>query len=162
MNRKIINATVVSNSYVKFKSKLEKVVYNCLLENGFNVEYEPKQHILIPSFTSDIPFFDKESDSMYKKRRDKGDRRPRMLVKKSGNFQKIGYTPDFYFNYKGINIYIEAKGFENDVFYIKKKLFLKYLSENKENAMYFEIYSKAQVVQAIKIIKEYAEKLTAD
>ena len=48
---------------------------------------------------------------------------------------------------------------ENDVFYIKKKLFIKLLSEefikSGKKAMYFEVHSIAQLKQAIKIWKEY-------
>lgn len=69
--------------------------------------------------------------------------------------QGIRYTPDFHFKYNDIDVYIEAKGFENDVFYIKKKLFLRYLDNTESKSMYFEIYTKKQLLQAIEIIKSY-------
>ena len=56
-------------------------------------------------------------------------------------------------------IYIEDKGIENDVFYIKKKLFIKYLDDcyinNGQKSIYFEVYTKKQLLQAIDIIKDY-------
>ena len=54
------------------------------------------------------------------------------------------------------------KGKENDCFYLKKKLFRKYLDDiltaTGQKSIYFEVYSKKQLLQAIEIFKEYAEK----
>ena len=154
-NKKIRNATVTKKGNITFKSQLEKTVYNCLIENGFEPEYEPTRFTLIDGFVARTPFYDKETDSQFKKRRESGDKSPRKLVKKSGLTQGIRYTPDFHFKYNGIDIYIEAKGKENDVFYIKKKLFLRYLDSLETESMYFEVYTKKQVLQAIEIIKSY-------
>lgn len=155
MNKKVRNATVTREGNIKFKSILEKSVYNTLLNNGFEPEYEPITFTLIDGFTCKTPFYDKETDRQFNKRREKGDRSFRKLVKKREVIQGIRYTPDFHIRYKDLDIYIEAKGFENDVFYIKKKLFLRYLDMKGVNAVYFEIYSKAQLLQAIEIIKSY-------
>lgn len=155
MNKKIRNATVTKKGSITFKSQLEKTIYNCLLEQGFEPEYEPTTFTLIDGFTARTPFYDKETDSQVKKRRDSGDNSPRKLVRKSGVMQGIRYTPDFHFKYNDIDVYIEAKGFENDVFYIKKKLFLRYLDNTESKSMYFEIYTKKQLLQAIEIIKSY-------
>ena len=67
----------------------------------------------------------------------------------------ITYTPDFCFDYNNLFVIIEAKGIENDVFPIKKKMFRKYLETCKKPVVYFEIYSKKQLLQAIEIIKGY-------
>ena len=60
-----------------------------------------------------------------------------------------------------IDIYIEAKGIENDVFYIKKKMFIKYLDDKfiktGQKSMYFEVFNKRQLLQAVDIIKEYGK-----
>ena len=155
MNKKIRNATVTKKGSIIFKSMLEKTIYNCLLEHGFEPEYEPTTFTLINGFTARTPFYDKETDNQFKKRRESGDRTPRRLVRKSGVMQGIRYTPDFHSKYNGIDIYIEAKGIENDVFYIKKKLFLRYLDMQESNSLYFEVYTKKQLLQAIEIIKSY-------
>lgn len=154
-NKKIRNATVCKNGSITFKSQLEKTVYNCLIEQGFNPQYEPKTFTLIDGFVANTPFYDKETDRAFKKRKDSGDKTPRKLVKKSSSIQGIRYTPDFYFKYGDLNVYIEAKGIENDVFYIKKKLFIRYLDMQQEESIYFEIYTKKQLLQAIDIIKDY-------
>lgn len=154
-NKKIRNATITKKGSITFKSQLEKTIYNCLLEHGFEPKYEPTTFTLIEGFTARTPFYDKETDTQFNKRRESGDRTPRKLVKKSGVMQGIRYTPDFHFKYNGIDVYIEAKGFENDVFYIKKKLFLRYLDMQESNSLYFEVYTKKQLLQAIEIIKSY-------
>ena len=90
----------------------------------------------------------------------------KILVLKSAKVTGIRYTPDFYFRYGELDVYIEAKGIENDVFYIKKKLFIKYLDDwfikTKQHSIYFEIYTKKQLLQAIEIIKEYEPTLSKD
>ena len=113
------------------------------------------------------PFYDKETDTQQAKRIEGGDTvKNRVLVLKTGKIVGIRYTPDFYFRYGKLDVYIEAKGIENDVFYIKKKLFRKYLDDwfikTKRPSIYFEIYTKKQLLQAIEIIKEYEPTLSKD
>lgn len=163
-NKKIRNATECKENTLIFKSQLEKTVYNTLQQLGFEVQYEPKTFVLWDSFIPITPFYDKESKAQQKKRVNQGDsNKSAILIKKQGKVIGIRYTPDFYFKYKNLNVYIEAKGVENDVFYIKKKLFRKYLDDlyikDKHNSIFFEVYTKKQLLQAINIIKEYAESL---
>ena len=159
-NKKIKNASKSISNNITFKSKLEKTVYDCLLELGFNPEYEPKTFTLWPGFTPVTPFYDKETDTQ-KKKRDPKNKTPRLLTLKEANVIGIRYTPDFYFRYKDLDVYIEAKGIENDVYYIKKKLFRKYLDTiletRNQKSIYFEIYTKKQLLQAVDIIKEYGD-----
>lgn len=154
-NKKIRNATITKRGSITFKSQLEKTIYNCLLEHGFEPEYEPTTFTLIDGFTAKTPFYDKETDTQLRKRKESGDNSARKLVRKNGVMQGIRYTPDFHLKYNDVDVYIEAKGFENDVFYIKKKLFLRYLDNRGTNSLYFEVYTKRQLLQAIKIIKSY-------
>lgn len=105
------------------------------------------------------PYYDMETDRQRAKRLEEGINNcpSRILIQKTGKIVGIRYTPDFYFKYNNLNVYIEAKGIENDVFYIKKKMFLHYLdqlyTEKGEKSMYFEVYTKKQLLQAIEIIK---------
>ena len=41
-NKKIRNATECKSGSLTFKSQLEKMVYNTLVEQGFNPQYEPR------------------------------------------------------------------------------------------------------------------------
>lgn len=167
-NKKIRNATQNTSKGITFKSMLEKSIYNTLLQQGFKPLYEFKTFTLWDGFTPLVPYFDKETDNQRQKRLEEGvDTCPsKMLVRKENKIIGIRYTPDFYFNYNGLNVYIEAKGVENDVFYIKKKMFLKYLSDrlvsNGEMSVYFEIYTKKQLIQAIDLIKHFEQWILKD
>lgn len=157
-NKKIRNATSTTSKGITFKSRLEKVIYLTLLEEGITPEYEPKTFILWDGFTPKTLFFDKETDAQHLER-DPELKTPKILVPKMSKVIGIRYTPDFYFKYGDLDIWIEAKGVENDVFYIKKKLFRKFLDrrfedEHKES-IFFEVYTKKQLLQAIQIVKDY-------
>lgn len=163
-NKKIRNATVCQTNNLTFKSQLEKSVYNTLQQLGFNPQYEPETHTLWDGFNPVTPFYDKESNTQQKKRLEGGDKnKSKILVHKKEKIVGIRYTPDFYFKYNDLDVYIETKGIENDVFYIKKKMF-RYLLDQKLNytgqhSIFFEIYTKKQLLQAIQIIKDYEESL---
>ncbi len=147
MNKKVKNAVNKEYNGLKFKSLLEVTTYKELLQEGFNVLYEPETFILWKGFKPTIPFYDKDKQTKMLKRNDK-------------KIIDIKYTPDFMFVYKGLTIFMETKGIENDVFYIKKKLFREYLEKERQHnpgfrPLYFEIYNKRQLIQAINIIKSY-------
>lgn len=158
-NKKIRGATKTSSLGITFKSQLEKSLYKTLLELGFNPKYEPRTFVVWGGFTAITPFYDRETDTQRDKRDPKSSK---ILVEKSHIVQPIRYTPDIYFEYKGIDVWIEAKGIENDVFYIKKKLFRKYLDEvlsaTGKKSLYFEVYTKKQLLQAIDIVKSYGQE----
>ena len=160
MNKKIRNATRSKVKGITFKSQLEKSIYNTLLQQGFVPEYEPVTFTLWEGFSPVTPYYDKESDRQREKRLEEGKETcpSKMLVRKTGKIIGIRYTPDFHFKYNNLDVWIEAKGIENDVFYIKKKMFLKYLDDRfyrtGERAVYFEVYTKKQLLQALQIIRE--------
>lgn len=163
-NKKIRNATVCQTGNLTFKSQLEKSVYNTLQQLGFNPQYEPETHTLWDGFDPVTPFYDKESDTQQKKRLEDGDKnKSKILVHKKGKITGIRYTPDFYFKYGKLDVYIETKGFENDVFYIKKKMFRYFLdkryNDTGQHSIFFEIYTKKQLLQAIEITKNYEEPI---
>lgn len=162
MNKKIRNATQSSSKGIVFKSQLEERIYNTLLQQGFTPQYEPITFTLWGGFSPLTPYYDRETDKQKIRRISEGVNTcpSKILVQKAGKVVGIRYTPDFYFNYNGLDVYIEAKGIENDVFYIKKKMFIKYLDDVLVNtgrrSIYFEVYTKGQLLQAIEIIKDYA------
>ena len=162
-NKKIRNDTQSSSNGITFKSQLEKNIYNTLLQQGFEPQYEFITFILWGGFKPITPYYDKETNKQRIKRLSDGTNTcpSKMLIQKTGKIIGIRYTPDFYFKYNDLNVYIEAKGIENDVFYIKKKMFIKYLDnlyiEKGEKSIYFEVYTKKQLLQAIEIIKSYGQ-----
>ncbi len=163
-NKKIRNATACKTGNITFKSQLEKSVYDTLQQSGFDPKYEPETHVLWDGFVPITPFYDKESDTQHNRRLEDGDtNKSKMLVLKTGKITGIRYTPDFYFRYGKLDVYIETKGFENDVFYIKKKMFRHFLDQRfistGQHSIFFEIYTKKQLLQAIEIIKDYEKSL---
>lgn len=163
-NKKIRNATEARMRGITFKSGLEKTMYRALLERNITPEYEKHTFLLWDGFRPITPFYDQETDKQQKKRNlEEGNIRedPKILVPKTMKVDGIHYTPDLHFVKNGIDIWIEVKGKENDVFYIKKKMFRKYLDDQflKEGkrAMFFEVYNKRQLLQALQIIDEYVE-----
>lgn len=166
-NKKIRNVRKCETDNIKFKSQLERTIYNTLKEKGLNPQYEPTTFTLWDEFRPITPFYDKETDSQHKKRLNAGEGpKTRLLMKKDSKITGIRYTPDFYFPYGDIEVFIEAKGMENDVFYIKKKMFRKYLDrqleESGKHSIFFEIYTKTQLLQALEIIKEYEQSIKED
>lgn len=141
-NKKIKNATQNIYDGIQFKSRLETIIYKTLKEKGFNPKYEPCKFIIWEGYKPKVPFFDKNSKTG-------------LLKNNNKKIIDITYTPDFCFDYNDLFIIIEAKGLENDVFPLKKKLFRKYLESWDKPVVYFELYSKKQLLQAIDIIKSY-------
>lgn len=142
-NKKVKNATPLEYDNIKFKSKLEVTVYKTFKEQNFKILYEPATFTLWRGFKARQPFYapGKSKD----------------LVADNTKIIDIKYTPDFVVYYNKVHIIIEAKGKENDTYYLKNKLFRGYLEEYRKNkgkyVMYFEVRSKKQILQAIEIIK---------
>ena len=163
VNKKIRNATQSISGGITFKSKLEKSIYDTLLEQGFNPKYEPITFVIWEGFRPTIPYYDRETNYQRDVRlAASGGSSAKILVRKKARILNVQYTPDFYFKYNDLNVYIEAKGIENDVFYLKKKMFIKYLDdlylEKGEKSIYFEVYTRKQLLQAIEIIKNYEQE----
>lgn len=141
-NKKIKNATPKEFAGIKFKSIEEVRTYKTLLSAGFNPEYEKRKFILWEGFKPTVPFYTKVRESS-------------SLSLNSTKLINITYTPDFTFEYNGVLIIIEVKGFENDVFPVKKKLFRGVLEKYPGKVLFFEVYTKRQTLEAIEIIKNY-------
>ena len=141
INKKIKGATAKSFNGIDFKSQLEVIIYKTLLQEGFKVEYENMKFVIWEGFRPTIPFYDM-------------DKKTRLLKSNMSKLIDITYTPDFTFIYKKHLIIIEAKGYENDTFPIKKKMFRKIIESYNMPIIYFQIYTKKQLMQAIDVIKK--------
>lgn len=137
-NKKIKNATKTSYSGIDFKSRLEVIIYKVLVEEGFSPQYEGRTFEFVPRIRPTIPFFNRIGKIFGL------DMKP---------LHPITYTPDFTFNFNGMLIIVEAKGFENDVYSIKRNLFRRYLEDCHAPAMFFEIRTKKELLEAIKLIR---------
>ena len=140
-NKKIRNASPLEYEGIQFKSKLEKMAYQTLKNHNLPAEYEPRKFIIWEGFKPTVPFYNKDIHT-------------RMLKLEDKKIINISYTPDFLIEYNGYLVVIEAKGMENNCFYLKKKMFRKWLEKHEPKSIYFEIYTKKQLLQAIDIIKD--------
>jgi hypothetical protein len=137
-NKKIKNATKTTELGIAFRSEIEARIYKALVAEGFNPLYEKVTFTLSEKIRPTVPFFN----------RIKG-----LLGLDMKPVQAITYTPDFTFEYNGILIVIEVKGFENDVFPIKRNLFRKHLETLNQPSMFFEVRTKKELLEALRIIR---------
>ena len=145
-NKKVKNATPMSYDGVDFKSRLEMTAYKMFKDAGFNIQYEPCKYVLWKGFKPTVPFYNRKRAS--KKSNTTG------LKLDNKKLMDTTYTPDFQLRYKGYLIVIETKGMETPEFQIKKKLFRQYLENNVPNSIFFELFSKVHIQQALEIIKD--------
>lgn len=142
-NKKIKNATKVQYNNILFNSKVELMVYKTLVEKGFSPEYEPHKFTIFEGYKPTVPFYTISKSS-------------KNLVLNTAKQIAITYTPDFILRYGKLTIIIEVKGKMNDVYPYKRKMFRKFLEDNtKGNILFFEVYTKKNVLQMIEIIKSY-------
>lgn len=141
-NKKIKNATPKEYNGIKFRSLMEVSAYKHLLSQGFNPEYEKHKYVIWEGYKPTIPYYGEEQKT-------KG------LKLYTSKLISTTYTPDFTFKYKSIFVILEIKGFRNDLYPLKMKLFRKYLESNIPNAIFFEVRTIKQLKQSLKIMDEY-------
>lgn len=129
VNKKIINAAYVSENGIEFKSRLELSFYKELKSRHLNPKYEALTITLISKQYIDSIIIEDG-------------------VQKIGVLRPITYTPDFLVSIGNFKIIIEAKGFENDIFPIKKKLFIEWLA-NRPNFIYIIAHNKRDFVKSL-------------
>lgn len=144
-NKKILNATPVDFQNIHFKSTIEKMIYKALIQQGIVPLYEGFTYILSPDLRPQkVPY--------YTRRKERGASQTKLCLEMSP-INSITYTPDFTFTLNDIFVIIEVKGFVNDTYPLKRNLFRKYLENNTNPIMYFEVRSKKELLQALEIVK---------
>lgn len=153
LNKKIKNTNPKKYNNIEFKSLLEVTVYKTLLQEGFNPEYEKHTYLIWEGVSPKIPFYTK---NIFKRKNCNITVISSNTVVDNRNLQSITYTPDFYFEYNNKKIIVEVKGFENDVFPYKFKMFRKYLQEQEDYLNYeiWEIFTKKQLIECINLLKQ--------
>lgn len=143
MNKKIRNATVTFFDDIRFKSILEKKVYEKLKESGFQPNYEAQTFLLVEGFKPTVPFW------VYNKKQN-------CFKNNSSKLRDWSYTPDFIIDYNGYKIFIEVKGFQNDIFPYKFKLFRKLLEKasDKDHYIVVKINSVKEASEFIEYLKQ--------
>lgn len=142
-NKKIKNATPVISNGIRFRSRLEEKVYAYLLKKGITASYEPYKIKLwsIPKLT--VPFFDRWG-SKFKRITSK----PRCIT----------YEPDFTFTYNNIYVFLEVKGFKNDVFPYKVKLFRQWLEEKSKESDVKYCYAIVYAIKDLETLFKYLDE----
>lgn len=148
-NKKIIGATSTEYKGIKFKSILECSCYKKLEAANLDFSYESEKITLWEGFKPN-------TISIYAPKKLKAGKYNKQLELQNRTLLNITYTPDFIVKKGNYKIYFDVKGKENDVYPIKKKMFLKKLEQQRGTTKYifFEPHSVRQMLQAIEIIKK--------
>lgn len=124
---------------------MEALVYKSLIENGICPDYEKVTYTLFNGFKPRFPLLCIKDKHLYFDKK-------RLLP--------ITYTPDFTFIYKDLYVILEVKGFPNDVFPYKFKMFrqlLENIAKNDTSRKYIlaEIFNTAQLKEFISLLNAY-------
>lgn len=141
MNKKIYNATELEFEGIKFKSKLEVYCYKKLKEENIEFVYEGYTYNLVPTFKYKFNLYES-----YKK----GSQW--LFGKKNNTVRGLTYTPDFVNNTN--KWIIECKGFPNDAFPLKWKLFKYLLTQLNISYDLYLPKNQKHVDECIRLIKE--------
>ena len=137
-NKKVRNATAKVYKGIKFRSKLELFTYKKLEDAEIKSLYEKKKYVLQEGFHY--------SAECHEPHKTKG------YVNNEYKVRDITYTPDFVDpNGKWI---IEVKGFANDVFPLKWKMFKKHLMQLENPPVLYLPKNQGQVLQTIELINQ--------
>lgn len=148
-NKKIKGATTIRYNGIKFKSILECSCYKKLEISGLDFLYESEKITLWRGSKL-------HNILIYTPKKIKIGKYGKLLEPQTRALKDITYTPDFVVTKGNYKIYFDVKGKENDIYPIKKKMFLKILEERNDGIKYVfvEPHSVRQMLQAIEIIKE--------
>lgn len=148
---KIRNATpTTSRDGVKFRSKLELYTYNKLKEaNIKDFLYEEEKFVLMEGFTF-------ENDSVEDFESKVGGVKTKFFDNVVPNIRSITYLPDFTnINHKTKTGWIiECKGYSNDAFPLKWKMFKRWLTDRGYKVDLYKPNNQKNVLKCIELIKE--------
>lgn len=140
-NKKISNATELEFEGIKFRSKLEVYCYRRLKEEGLQFKYENYTYNLIPTFKYKFKLYEP-----YKKGS------TWLFGEKNNIIKGLSYTPDFVNDEQGW--IIECKGFPNDAFPLRWKLFKYLLTQLNVNYDLYLPKNQKHIDECIRLIKE--------
>ena len=134
---KVKNAKKSSYDGKNFQSNLELYCYKQLEEAEILVDYEEHTFTIFPATVYPQACYEGTTKKLYNK---------------GSKIRPITYTPDFVDpNGKFI---IETKGYANESFTLRWKLFKKHLKDNDHRYVLFMPRNKKQVDEVIEIIKQ--------
>ena len=122
---------------INFQSNLELHCYKKLELEKIPVKYEEETFTIFPATVYPQACYEGTTKRLYNK---------------GSKIRPITYTPDFV-DPKGKFI-IETKGYANESFPLRWKLFKKHLRENNHHYVLFMPRNKKQVVEVVELIKQ--------
>lgn len=154
-NKKILNATAVEYNGLKFRSKMEEKMFNWMIQLGYSPQFEPDKFVLWEGFYPKTPLYIDGEPQLTKPRKNCKD--IQLFIPKIPKFEDWHYTPDFKLEINGKIFYIECKGYGNDLWPYKRKLFLKTI-EDKNNIYFFEAHTKKGLMKTLNLISKIANE----
>ena len=144
--KKIANASSSEYKGTRYRSKLEASCARLLEGSGMEWGYEVTRQVVWKGFKLD-------KVRAYKHAKGKG------MVPMKPSQADITYTPDFTVRIPGGLAFIEAKGFPNDRYPMKRKMFLERLEKDSSGRwMFFEVNSVDEMRQTLRIIEKTQEE----
>jgi len=140
-NKKISNATELEYDGIKFRSKLEVYCYKKLKEEGLSFKYENYTYNLIPTFKYKFKLYEP-----YKKGK------VWSFGEKNNIIKGLSYKPDFVNDEDGW--IIECKGYPNDAFPLRWKLFKYLLTQLNINYDLYLPKNQKHIDECIQLIKQ--------
>ena len=134
---KSISAKKTVYKGIQFQSLLEKHMYKALDDAGIAVQYEEHTFTVFEAMLY--------PQACYEGTKAK-------LLNKGSKIRPITYTPDFV-DPDGKWI-IETKGYANESFPLRWKLFKQHLRDTKQNYVLFMPRNKAQVLEVLELVKQ--------
>ena len=129
----------ISYDGINFSSGLERYTYMALKKAKLFEGYEAETFTLVEGFDFPIESYERQSNG-------KGEYRNRGGKK----ILPIKYTPDF----TGRDYIIECKGFANESFPMRYKLFKKWLTENNTGRTLYKPQNQTEVDRTVQLILE--------
>lgn len=128
---------------VNYKSSLEKNMAMLLDAAGIEFQYEPESFKVIESFNFPIDSYERQANG-------KGD----MINRGNKKVQAVSYTPDFI----GDGFIIETKGYANETFPLRWKLFKKMIVDNIDAFPNITLYKPQKISECEKVVELIKEK----
>ena len=149
MNKKIKNASKISSDGIDFDSNIELYCYCKLRDAGLAFKYNSIKYTLIDKFSTSYDCY--ESIGKIKRDENKKILSSTKRFDTSNSIRELAYTPDFVSDDN--SWIIETKGFANDSFPLRWKMFKMRLEESGYTGCIFKLQNKKEVDLAVDIIK---------
>lgn len=140
---------------INFKSTLEKDAYLLFTQWGFKFEYEPTVFTMLGEIDlvkTNIIKFSKRKQTKKADIVKYGTHR--IMPRKANNIKPMSYTPDFIIYNDDALFIVETKGWANDAYPLRKKVFFHYIESVTTRPVYFfELKNKVEIKECCKYIK---------